>query len=239
MGTLTLSDFQSEILAALGNRQDITATQVTIALNLAQARLGRVYDFSDMARLEHTNLNFTGIPASDKYMSLPAHIKTIHSTVLVDNSTGGSLWSSRKMIEKPWRWFDSQFPVPEAMPPEWPSVYTRWGNIIIMAPPPQAAYDIYMRIIAWPTPFTTSSITQTSDFDNKDDILLEDALRHFWRRLGRMDQADVHEKRVERLVVEAVEREDTRPDMDVAADITAIGLNTIEYWDNPFVNSAP
>lgn len=236
MGVLTLSDFQSEITIALGNRGDITLAQTTVALNLAQARLGRIYDFSDMARLDITTLNFTGNPANDKYMSLPAYTKTIHSLILIDNTTGGSLWSSRKMVEKPWRWFDKQFPVPEVLPAEWPSIYTRWGDIIIMVPAPQAAYQAQMRFVAWPTPFDALKPTVTSDFDNKDDILLEDALRHTWRRLGRLDQADAHEKRVERLVTEAIEREDTRPDMDIATDISSI-QNTLEmYWSNPFIS---
>ena len=54
-----------------------------------------------------------------------------------------------------------------------------------------------------------------------------------------MDQAEIHEKRVERLVEEAIQREDTRPDMDVALDISSIGLNIEQYWNNPFIAGAP
>jgi hypothetical protein len=239
MGTLSGTDFNTEILAALGNRTDINYARVCTALNLAQTRLSRFYDFNDMALVQLGTLSFTGNPAADKFLTLPTGLKTIHSLVLVDNTSAGSLWSSRKMVEKPWRWFDNQFPVPEVLPPEWPSIYTRWGNILTMAPPPMYAFGYQLRYMGMPTPFASGTPSQTSDFTNKDDILLEDSLRHFWRSLGRMDQAEIHEKRVERLVEEAIQREDTRPDMDVALDISSIGLNIEQYWNNPFIAGAP
>ena len=237
MGSVTLAQFQSEIIAGLGNRGDVTLDRIVTALNMKQSRLSRAYDFQEMSATPVGTLT-TGNPTVDKNYTLPTLTKTIHAIVLVDNTSAGALWSSRKMTEKPWRWFDKNFPVPEVLPPEWPSVYTRWGNVITMAPPPQAAYQIRLRTTVWPTPFVSTNLNQTSDFDNKDDILLHDTMGYFWRSFGRVDQAQWHEQVVEQLVKEAIDKEDTRPDMDVSLDVQSADLTT-QYWNNAFITGLP
>lgn len=243
MGTLTLSEFQTEILAGLGNRteqQSVTLTRIVVALNLAQERINRAYDFSEMAQVALGQMNFTGTPGVDKFMVPPPRCKTIHSFVLLDTSSGGtsSLGTSRKVVEKPWRWFDQRFPAPEWLPPGWPEIYARWGQFIVMAPPPFAQFTAQLRYIRTPLPFDEDELTQSSEYDSKDDILLNYCLAYFFKSLGRADRATYFEALAKEQLDEAIERDDLRPDIEVSRDVrTATGQS--EYWADPFVKSAP
>src|SRR6266576_3158291 len=112
LGALTLAEFQAETLAGLGNRTEntaVTPARIVTVLNLAQSRISRSYDFAEMAQVSFGQMNFTGDPAVDKYLVPPPGVKTLHSFVLLDNSSGlSSMGQSRKVIEKPWRWFDQR-----------------------------------------------------------------------------------------------------------------------------------
>ena len=244
MGVLTLADFQTEILAGLGNRtenQNITLARIVTGLNLAQSRVNRAYDFSEMAQTAFAQMNFTGTPAIDKYLVPPPNTKTIHSFVLLDTSAGqSSLGTSRKVVEKPWRWFDLHYPAPEWLPPGWPSIYARWGNFIVMAPAPFLQFTSMLRYIAAPTPFVAASLTQASDYDGKDDILINYTLGYFFKTLGRADRATYFENLAKEQLDEAIERDDTRPDIEVSRDIADLNMPTQgPYWADPFVKSAP
>lgn len=235
MGTLAQSDLLGEIIAGLGNRQDISTARLISNLNLAQSRLSRAYDFLELQKINVQNIVYSGTPATDKIQGLPLLTKTIHSIVLVDQS---SLANSRKLIERPWRWFDEKFPVPEFVAPGWPDIYTRWGTSIIVFPPPQAAYQLNIRANFWPTPFTATNGTQFSDFDNKDDILIDLTLSRIFRSLGPAT-AGLAEEYLNSAIMatkEAIAREGTRPDMQISRDVK--GLNETaagQYWADPFI----
>lgn len=242
MGALTLADFQTEVLAALGNRtenQGISLARIVTALNLAQSRINRSYDFSEMATVAYAQMNFTGTPGLDKFMVPPPDTKTIHSFVLLDTSAGvSSMGQSRKVVEKPWRWFDRAFPAPEWLPPSWPEIYARWGNFIVMAPPPFLQFTAQLRYIKTPTLFVTSNLTQSSDYESKDDVLLNYTLGYFYKTLGRADRAAYFEGLAKEQLDEAIERDDTRPDIEVSRDVDgAAGTIQGPYWSDPFVRS--
>lgn len=244
MGALTLADFQEEILAGLGNRtesQSVTLARIVRALNLAQSRVNRAYDFSEMAQVAFAQMNFTGDTRVDKFLVPPPRTKTIHSFVLLDTSSGtSSMGQSRKVIEKPWRWFDRQFPAPEWLAPGYPNIYSRWGNILVMAPAPFLQFTAQLRYTQTPLDFTTAETTQSSQYDGKDDILLNYSLAYFFKSLGRADRANYFEALAKEQLDEAIERDDLRPDMEVSRGATdALGTGQGEYWANPFIRSAP
>jgi hypothetical protein len=333
MGVLTVADFQDEILSGLGNRPDISLDRVVRALNLAQGRIGRAYDFSELSVVSFAQMNFTGAPAIDKYMIPPPRTKTIHSFVVLDTSSAngafpptppgpssggiiitgddgtvitgddgtvitgdpaapappvttqgiiitgddgtiitgddgtivtgdpvpvpptpprpippavpfggviGSLGQSRKVVEKPWRWFDRHFPAPEWIPAGWPEIYKRFGNIITMVPPPFLQFTAQLSFTQYATPFTTTNLTQVSDYENKDDVIVEYALAWFWKELGRNDRAVYFEGLAKEQLDEAIDKDDTRPDIEVSRDIPAIGGSIAgPYWAMPFVKSSP
>lgn len=245
MGALTLADFRAEILAGLGNRtedQSVTPARVVRGLNLAQSRINRVYDFSEMASVAFAQMNFTGDPRVDKFLVPPPNTKTIHSFVLLDTSAGtSSMGQSRKVVEKPWRWFDARYPAPEWLPPGYPTVYARWGNFIVMAPAPYLQFTAQLRYIKTPLDFVLGEDTQSSEYDGKDDILINYALGYFFKSLGRADRATYFESLAKEQLDEAIERDDLRPDIEVSRDVDGVGSNATQgpYWADPWVRSAP
>lgn len=243
MGDLTLAQFQTELLAGLGNRTTdaISADRVTIAVNLAQRRIARSYDFSEMAQVSFAQMNFTQVPALDKYLVPPPLTKSIHSFVLLDTSAGSSsLGQSKKVTERPWRLFDRRYPAPEWLPPGWPSEYCRWGNIIVMAPAPILQFTAQLRWTSYPTPFVTANSSQVSDFENKDDVIVCYALAYEFKLLGRADRASYFEGLAKEQLDEAIEKDDNRPDMEVARDTESSADPTSgAYWQQPFIPAAP
>lgn len=245
MGALTLSDFRTELLAGLGNRtenQSVTLDRIVTGLNLAQSRVSRAYAFSEMAQVAFAQMNFTGTPGLDKFLVPPADMRTCHSFVLLDTSSGtSSLGTSRKVTQIPWRKFDKMFPAPEWLAPGYPNFYALWGRFIVMAPAPYLQFTAQLRYMAQPTPFASNALTQSSDFQNKDDILLNYTLAYFWKALGRADRATYFEGLAKEQLDEAIERDDERPDIEVARDPGGIAPGGLdgEYWLNPFIDTVP
>lgn len=241
MGALALSDFQNEVFAGLGNRGDISIGRIVTALNLAQSRIARSYDFSELATTQFAQMNFTQNPAIDKYLVPPPNIKTLHSFVVLDTSAGASsLGQSRKVTEKPWRWFDKRYPAPEFIPPGWPEIYARWGNIIVMTPSPFLQFTAMMRLTVYPTPFRSDALIQVSDFENKDDIILCYALGYFYKMLGRADRAVYFEGLAKEQLDEAIEKDDFRPDIEVSRDSVDLKTGAMgPYWSDPWSQRAP
>lgn len=244
MGALTLSDFQVEILAGLGNRTDgtsVTPARIVNVINLAQSRIARSYDFSEMAQVGFALMGFTNTTAVDKYLTPPPLVKTIHSFVLLDTSAGSSsLGQSRKVTERPWRLFDRKYPAPEWLPPGWPVEYARWGNFIVMAPAPIMQFTAQLRYTTYPVPFTLANQTQVSDFENKDDVLINYALGYFQKTLGRADRAAYFEGLAKEQLDEAIDKDDTRPDIEIARDTPESSDESAgAYWQQPFVKVAP
>jgi hypothetical protein len=241
MGVLTLAEFETEISAGLGNRQDISTARIVNVLNLAQSRIGRAYDFSEMATVSFAAMSFTSNPALDKYMIPPPRTKTIHSFVCLDTSSNlSSMGQSRKVIEKPWRWFDSHYPAPEWVPAGWPIVYKRWGNIIVMVPAPFLPFTAQLSFTTFATPFVVGAQSQTSDFENKDDLLISYSLAYFFKTLGRPDRAAYFEALSKEQLDEAIDKDDTRPDIEVSRDVPALGgVTQGPYWADPLVTRAP
>jgi hypothetical protein len=152
----------------------------------------------------------------------------------------GSLGQSRKVVEKPWRWFDAHYPAPEWLPAGWPSIYKRFGNIITMVPPPFLQFTAQLSFTQYATPFTTANLTQVSDYENKDDVIIEYALAWFFKGLGRNDRAVYFEGLAKEQLDEAIEKDDTRPDIEVSRDIPAVaGQPMGPYWSDPFTKSSP
>jgi hypothetical protein len=64
------------------------------------------------------------------------------------------------------------------------------------------------------------------------------ALGYFFKTLGRNDRAVYFEGLAKEQLDEAIERDDTRPDMEISRDTTDMGMTTSgPYWANPFVES--
>ncbi len=243
MGILTLGDMLTEIRAGLGNRNDagVSTQSLVNAINLAQQRISRRWRWKDLKQLFLAQMSFTGNPAIDKYMAVPPNTKTIHSFVLLDTSAGmSSLGQSQKVTQVPWRWFDNAYPSPEWLVPGWPSRYAWWGQFIVMVPPPFLQFTAQLRCTVEPTPFSAANLGQTSIFQEKDDIIINWTLGYKHRSYGRLDRATFHENLVDGLVNEAIEFDDSQPDLEISHDVGRLPpITNIPYWSNPFIPQQP
>jgi hypothetical protein len=245
VGDLSLQQFLVEVRAGLGNRVDtnLTDQRIIAALNMGQQRMSRFYSFKELRQTLTTQGIITGNYAVDKWLALPPGTKVIHSLVLQDEG------NSRKLIEKPWRQFDANVPLPEYIAPQWPRYYTRFGNDAAMLfPIPLSAYVYFVRATILPTPFTYGSgptgatYAQTSDFVEKDDIIVSLGIAYFMRLHGRPDLAKDDEAYGMERLLEAKNGDLDMPDMDISKDdMTGVdtGITEGPYWQQPFVPGSP
>lgn len=232
MGFLPLTGLIEEIQAGLLNRTDLTNERCVTALNFAQAKISRKHDFRELKAFYNVNTFFTADAFNDKFVPLAPFTKHIHTAILIDNT------SSRKLVERPWRMFDRDFPMPEALARGRPSVYSRWNDQLIIYPVPQQVYPIRARITTYPRPFNlTMGPTAVSDYEWKDDILISLAEAYLWKSFGRPDKADDLLAEAQGHFIDAVKQDTDMPDMDIQLDLNTTNLGS--YWADPFARTAP
>lgn len=229
----------AEVTAALLNRTDLGSDRVTAALNFAQSEISRLHDFMELKVFTTVSTTFTSDAKADKSITLPALVKHVHTAVL----KFGTL--SRKLRNKPWRLFDRMFPAPEALARSIPFYYTRWNRTIHLQPVPDMVYPVEMRTTNYPTPFGTD-VTQVTDYDSKDDLLIKLAAAYLWRSFGRPDKGLEYEievfgpdpGRLGGMFAAAVKQDTDMPDLEVnpsLEDANVLG----KYWADPFIKSSP
>src|SRR6266404_5018394 len=154
MGTLTLSDLKDELKRGLGNRTDLDA-RLTRFLNLAQERIYRVYDFSEMQQITTSSFSVTSSITTDKFITLPP-IREIQSFRVLDGA------QSVKLKQVSTRQWDSTIPMPEYFARALPSHLTLWTNSAELWPVPDKTYQYIIRWTKLPTVFVDSNLTSTS-----------------------------------------------------------------------------
>ena len=241
-GTLTQAQLLVEVKAALGNRVDLALTdfRLTNALNLSQQRVSRFFSFPELRNDWQATGIITGTPAIDKWLVLPQNVKVIHSFILQDSG------NSRKLIEKPWRMFDYNVPLPEFIAPDWPNYYTRFDlNVAMLFPIPLNAFSYFIRATMLPTPFPNPTLqgytgAMVSDYVDKDDILISLSAAYFLRQFGRHDVAQGWETEAMIRLKESIATSEDTPDMDFSPDDMGGGAlvpSTGEYWLSPFITA--
>ena len=233
MGTLTLDQLKVEVRAGLGNRTDLDP-RLTRFLNLAQQRLARLHDFDEMEKISLSEFPFTN-KASDKYMSMPG-IREVYSFKYID--TQGQ--SSRKLRQVEPRMWNTVIPAPQSYTRWKPTHYTLWANTIVLYPlASQAGLECELWWTKWPLDFNDNSPTVVSDFNQKDEILIELALVYAYNSLAKLDDAQVHWQRAMPLIAEALHTDMEKPDLDIRPGPSlndAVQLPG-EYWNDPFTKS--
>lgn len=224
MGTLTFVELQDEVRSGLGNRTDLDS-RLGRFVNLAQERLARRHDFDEMKIISTTTVVNT--PSDDdKYLTLPI-IREVYSIVVLDGA------SSKKLKQRSSRYWDTLIPKPEYWARNRPTDYTIWGSSTVeIWPMPNTTYTLRMRWSQWPLPLTG---TATSQFLNKDELLIEVALSYAFRSLGKEDDAMKHEKFAAALMKDAENMDATLPDLDVMPLSDVGGVRSGEPWTDPFV----
>ncbi|TXH53947.1 MAG: hypothetical protein E6Q97_11905 [Desulfurellales bacterium] len=238
MGTLTHAELREEVLVSLGNRNDVTPSRLTRALNLAQERLARRHDFEELQVTTSTTLTYTGVAATDLYLPMPdsaPYIREIYSVLLKDGVQSRKL---RRVFTRTW---DRLLTDPTALnEKDHPVFYTIWDYKLAKAeiyPLPNKSYDIQWRLSKWPTPLTTDS--QTSDYRFKDELLIELGVIYIMDSLGKEADADRHRKKFAELYLEGLNTDSDKPDLDI--EIGAGIPNNMslggDYWRDPFIRS--
>lgn len=231
MGSLTLLQLKDEVRAGLGNRTDLD-TRLTRFLNLAQQRLARLHDFDEMEKISFSEFPYDNKP-SDKYMSMPG-IREVYAFKLLDGQ------ASRKLRQVEPRMWNTVVPAPQEYARYKPSHYTLWANTIVLYPlASQAGLQCELWWTKWPADFSDNSPDALSDYNQKDEILIELAVVYAYNSLGKIDDAQAHWQRAVPLIAEALHTDMEKPDLDIRPGPSlndAIQLPG-EYWNDPFTRS--
>lgn len=223
MGTLTYTELQDEVRSGLGERTNLDS-RLGRVINLAQQRLARMHDFDEMKIISTTTIQNTASD-NDKYLTLPS-VREVYSMVLLDGS------NSRKIQQKSSRYWDTLIPKPEYWTRNRPVNYTIWGSSTVeLWPLPNITYTLRMRWSKWPA--TLSIGTETSEFLEKDEILIELALSYIFRSLGKEDDAAKHETFAKKLLGEAETMDSQMPDLDITP-LTGLAPARADPWTDPF-----
>jgi len=226
MGTLTYTQLQNEVRFGLGGRTDLDS-RLGYIINLAQQRLARIHDYDEMEVISTAVISNTS-STNDKYLTLPDK-REVFSIVLLDGA------NSRKLVQRAPQFWDRRIPMPEYWSRDRPQDYIIWGNNIEIWPLPNATYTLRVRWSKWPTDL--SAATDTSQFNQKDEILIELALVYAYNSLGKEEDAAKHNAALGRLMLEAQQKDNTHPDLNItssAGDIQVQGFSGTP-WLDPFI----
>lgn len=174
-GTLTRDQFVTEICDIVGKSVSASSvsgatlqTRVRTYLNWAQKRIARHYSFHELNALETSAATVEDVKryplvtgTNNLGLTRPKDISSIR---LIDSENSRTLhrWSQRK--------FDRKYPRPANYTTGRPRIYIRDGNNIEVFRIPNDAYTLHIRYPQWPTAFSSGS--QTSDYENKDELLV-------------------------------------------------------------------
>jgi len=230
MGTMTNTEMQTELRRNLGNRStaEFDSDRLQLLLNLAQVRLARVYRWDELEDVQSLTTGFTSTPADDKYLTVPVGTRKIHSMRLLDDE------HSRKLRWVHPRNWDKIVPMPEDKEVNRPTHYTRYNEKFEFFRVPDAAYSLELRRSIWPTKLTSGA--QTSDFLEKDDLLILLATVIAWTQLGKEDRAMGFWKIYRSMLGDAIPDAEETPDAEIKGFDGPYREGPLgEYWANPFI----
>lgn len=230
LGILTLNELKAETRHALGNRTDLD-TRLTRFLNLAQQRIARIHDFHEFQQTLNDTFTITSNATTDKVIDF-INLREIYSFRILHDA------ESVKLKQVTTRQWDKVIPEPEYYSRGLPSHYTIWERHAELWRVPDQAYNYSVRWTKWPTAFSDSNLTATSDFLSKDELLIHLSTAYAFDSLGKIDDADRKYKIVGQLMIEALNTDMKEPDLELAPSREIFkGITTPEYWRNPFIIS--
>lgn len=237
-GTLTRDQLVTEICDVVGKR--LSSASVSGAslearartyLDWAQRRIARFHSFYELDALQESAATVASVkryPLTTGTNNLGlTRVKDIHSIRLIDSE------NSRNLIRWSYRKFDRIYPRPENYSTGRPHIYVRDGNNIEMYRIPDDAYTLYIRYPQWPTPFTSGS--QTSDYDNKDELIITAGIFETYFALEEYADAKVYYQKLLGQLGNAVEVEgdvDWEPEAEPYGGDIHYGSG--EPWIDPY-----
>lgn len=229
MGTLTYTQMKTEVLASLGNRTSFDEDRFVNILNLSQMRIARFRRWEELDAVTDSTLVITADATADKKIAMPSNTRDIYSFRLIIGDG-----KSRKLVRRTYRWFDRNVPEPEYYARGTPSDYMRFNDTIELWRVPEDADDYQIRRCAWPTAFDKTA-GQTSDFTEKDDMLIALTTSWAFQSLGRLEDAGRWFTTYANMLQAAMGEDAEVPDQIIAPDFES-GPRTGEYWADPFID---
>lgn len=241
MGTLTNQQMQEEVAEILGNRDELTVatgSRMERYLNFAQIQIARGEVRRGGKTLKvfweelETEDNTLSIAKSAQTIAFPADLRYSLSLVLEDGDTSVKL---RYLTPQK---FDERFPKAQdaaaSFTERQPIWYTHWAKSWEVWPVSDAAYDITARYGKWPTPLST--LSQKSDLDKKDQLLIQLTAADLWAAFGNTERSTTHfnifNAKFEQAVADALDK----PGRVLLPDFE-LGEPLGEYWRDPFIRS--
>lgn len=219
-GTMTRDEFVTEICDIVGKKVSAASvsgtalqTRVRVYLNWAQRRLARAISCSELEVKKTDSATVANVKTyplvtgtNNLGLTRPRDIRSIR---LIDGA------NSRNLIKKSYRWFDKRFPRPENYSSGRSSFYIPEGSNIELFRIPDTVYTMEIRYNQWPTDFSTGS--QTTDFDNKDELLVTAGVLETYLALEEYNDAQVWFNKFKGQVIDAQtdeEETDWEPEAD-------------------------
>ncbi len=222
---------QDEVHAALATRDDLTVaagSRIERWLNIAQVKITRELRWEELevADAEET------LPADATSLAYPASFRYQQSLVLKDgDSTIKLAWLHPEV-------FDSRFPkihdATATLTKSSPVFFTNWAKSWAFWPVPDVEYKINLKKGSWPTALAT--LGQTTDLEEKDDLLINLATADLMNSLGMADKAVKQFNIYSALLATAKDEEKDKPGRDIVPDFET-GIAVGDYWLDPFVRS--
>jgi len=234
MGILTLTQLDTELKAAHGDRDDIDQDRRIVALNLAQIRIARIYDWNELQDIDTGVIGDAGDPATDKFEAIPARIRKIYSFKIVDTA---SLTNSRKLRWIPQRQWDETIPETQAWDTYIPEIYTIWKDRFEFWKIPDTSYNYEVRSAKWPLEFSSSDLDAVSGLDRKDDMIVALAASWLFLTNREMDEANNWWKVYQEMANNAVGEDIEEREIDIRAPLEQAlrsGTATAVPWNDPF-----
>ncbi len=245
MGDLTRAQLRAEVIANLGDRDDLESgdglTTINRALGRAQTRIARA-NFSGWSELtidRSDPITITGVIATDAYIpstNLPDELDKVKSIfVLMEGQTKTS--KVTQMLKSQWDTL-----IGDASVLSTSSVIRHYADIRISAlirriywyPVPNIDYTWYLSYTKLPTAFADDDAV--SDFDNKDDLIIATTTHYMFNRYQAFEEAEQWRKGFRSQLNEAILDDKIKPDVQAVPMGISVGntkpLN--DPWRDPF-----
>ena len=229
MGTLTYEQMTTEVLANLGNRTQFDTSRLLNIMNLVQIRIARKPKWKELKDTVESTFTITASAKDDKFITVPANTRDI-LTFRVITSDG----NSRKLHRRSTRQMDRIVPEPEYYSRGDPTIYSEFKDKMELWRVPDTADTYLLRRTTWATPFTGLT-TQTSDLEEKDDMIV--ALASSWalHSIGRIEDSRQWWVVYNDMYKNAVEENNEEPDEELLSDSQLLERPG-EYWLDPFIH---
>lgn len=204
MGDLTGSQIAEEVVANLGGSGiDGSDTRILRNINLAQRRLARAYDFSDLHVSIELDVTVQGDVTVDRFFEITNNIRDLFSIRVQyeDDTTKLVFVSTRQM--------DQLVPDSQEVGTGRPQHYTKWADKYELYPIPNSNYKLLIRASLWPTDLGESDV---SLFNNKDDLIIDLATNMLLISRGQTEDAKPFWAMYQQGLTEAIEQDSTISD---------------------------